>query len=205
LGRGDAGEGDLFALFNEGVMPGAEMIVSLLEKAYAEESLGEQVSLRMKSDADFARAVKGVLTNPAYQARLGAAIESSPYMGEQIAQRKQELEQVGSQDFVQQTLQDEALQQQIEELVRDPSSLQRVQNQSEEKLKECGDALARGVAEYRDEFEPGADDLMRKFQDIASEGYPAFVKYAASDERVKNAMINALLDAMEEDRANTRT
>ena len=29
---------------------------------------------------------------------------------------------------------------------------------------ECGESLARGVAEYRDEFEPGADELMAKFE-----------------------------------------
>ena len=64
--------------------------------------------------------------------RLG---QSSPYMGKEIEKRKQEMEKEGDKDVVQSILQDEDMQKQIEELVKDPASLQRVQNQSEQKLK----------------------------------------------------------------------
>ena len=47
-----------------------------------------------------------------------------------------------------------------------------------------------GVKEYRDDFEPNADDLITKFTEIAEVGYDAFIKYAVSDVNVKNAVIN---------------
>jgi hypothetical protein len=48
----------------------------------------------------------------------------------------------------------------------------------------------QGVKEYRDDFEPNADDLITKFTEISEVGYDAFIKYAVSDVNVKNAVIN---------------
>jgi len=52
--------------------------------------------------------------------------------------------------------------------------------------------------EFREEFEPDADDLIQKFGEIAEKGYESFVRIAMADAKVKNAVINALLDEMEE-------
>ena len=61
--------------------------------------------------------------------------------------------------------------------------------------------LVDGVKEYWEEFEPDADDLIQKFSDIAERGYEAFIKYSMNDVKVKNAIINALYDEMEEAQA----
>ena len=61
----------------------------------------------------------------------------------------------------------------------------------------CGE-LVEGVREYREDFEPDADALIEKFADIQNNGYEAFVKYSLSDVKVKNAVINALYDEMEQ-------
>ena len=53
------------------------------------------------------------------------------------------------------------------------------------------------MREYGEEFEPDADDLIAKFGEISEKGYGSFVRIAMADVKVKNAVINALLDEME--------
>ena len=65
--------------------------------------------------------------------------------------------------------------------------------------------LVDGVKAYREEFEPNADDLIAKFTEISNEGYAAFVKHSMSDVNVKNAVINALYDELEDAQKNAAT
>ena len=91
---------------------------------------------------------------------------------------------------------------QIEAMSSNPEVLRQTQEQSEGLLKKVAAELVDGVKEYREEFEPDADDLIQKFSDIAERGYEAFIKYSMNDVKVKNAIINALYDEMEEAQAN---
>jgi regulator of protease activity HflC (stomatin/prohibitin superfamily) len=93
---------------------------------------------------------------------------------------------------------DDSIQGQIAEMTANPEVLRQTQEQSEELLKRVCGELVEGVKEYRSDFEPDADDLIKKFSDIQSNGYEAFVKYSLSDVKVKNAVINALYDEMEQ-------
>ena len=86
----------------------------------------------------------------------------------------------------------------IQAMSDDPEALANAQEKSEELLKKVCVDLVEGVREYREDFEPDADDLIAKFQDIAERGYEAFVKISMEDVKVKNAVINALMDEMEE-------
>ena len=101
-------------------------------------------------------------------------------------------------DAVQAVMGDDSIQGQIAEMTANPEVLRQTQEQSEELLKRVCGELVEGVKEYRSDFEPDADDLIKKFSDIQSNGYEAFVKYSLSDVKVKNAVINALYDEMEQ-------
>lgn len=94
---------------------------------------------------------------------------------------------------------------QLETLQGDPRKISMMMTQSEGKLKQVCEDLVLGVQEYRSEFEPDADDLIEKFGTIARDGYKAFLKIALDDKRVQNAIINALMDAMEEEQAQQTT
>jgi gas vesicle protein len=135
------------------------------------------------------------MTDAAYTERLRAAIDASPYM-QAAAQEATRRRADG--DAVQAVMGDDSIQGQIAEMTANPEVLRQTQEQSEELLKRVCGELVEGVKEYRSDFEPDADDLIKKFSDIQSNGYEAFVKYSLSDVKVKNAVINALYDEMEQ-------
>ena len=101
-------------------------------------------------------------------------------------------------DAVQAVMGDDTIQGQIAEMTANPEVLRQTQEQSEALLKRVCGELVEGVREYREDFEPDADALIEKFADIQNNGYEAFVKYSLSDVKVKNAVINALYDEMEQ-------
>lgn len=53
---------------------------------------------------------------------------------------------------------------QLEALQGDPRKVAMMMSQSEVKLREVAQAMVAGVEEYREDFEPGADELIDKFQ-----------------------------------------
>lgn len=58
---------------------------------------------------------------------------------------------------------DDSIQGQLAEMSNNPEVLRQTQEQSEVLLKKVAGELVEGVKEYRDEFEPNADDLIAKF------------------------------------------
>ena len=95
--------------------------------------------------------------------------------------------EVRSGDAVQAVMGDDSIQGQLAEMSDNPEVLRQTQEQSEVLLKKVAAELVEGVKEYRDEFEPNADDLITKFGEIAENGYESFLKYSMSDVNVKNA------------------
>jgi gas vesicle protein len=174
---------------------GVEGYVRVLEQAYGDEALGNEVRDRMAEDRQFSIGIRGAMTDAAYTERLRAAIDASPYM-QAAAQEATRRRADG--DAVQAVMGDDSIQGQIAEMTANPEVLRQTQEQSEELLKRVCGELVEGVKEYRSDFEPDADDLIKKFSDIQSNGYEAFVKYSLSDVKVKNAVINALYDEMEQ-------
>ena len=173
---------------------GVEGYVKILELAYGDEQLGNEVRDRMESDRQFSIGIRGAMTDTTYADRLRAAIDNSPYM--QAAAAELEKRRADG-DAVQAVMGDDSIQGQIAEMSQNPEVLRQTQEQSEELLKRVCGELVDGVIEYRDEFEPNADDMIMKFTDIRNNGYEAIVKYSMSDVNVKNAVINALYDEME--------
>ena len=174
---------------------GVEGYVAVLEAAYGDESLGNAVRDRMADDRQFSIGIRGAMQDPKYAERLKAAIDSSPYMQAAVAEatrRRQES------DAVQAVMGDDSVQGQLAQMSSNPELLRQTQEQSETLLRKVAVELADGVREYREEFEPDADDLIAKFGEIAEKGYESFVRIAMADVKVKNAVINALLDEMEE-------
>jgi gas vesicle protein len=174
---------------------GVEGYVRVLEQAYGDEALGNEVRDRMAEDRQFSIGIRGAMTDAAYTERLRAAIDASPYM-QAAAQEATRRRADG--DAVQAVMGDDSIQGQIAEMTANPEVLRQTQERSEELLKRVCGELVEGVKEYREDFEPDADDLIKKFSDIQSNGYEAFVKYSLSDVKVKNAVINALYDEMEQ-------
>ena len=174
---------------------GVEGYVRVLEQAYGDEALGNEVRDRMAEDRQFSIGIRGAMTDAAYTERLRAAIDASPYM-QAAAQEATRRRADG--DAVQAVMGDDSIQGQIAEMTANPEVLRQTQEQSEELLKRVCGELVEGVKEYREDFKPDADDLIKKFSDIQSNGYEAFVKYSLSDVKVKNAVINALYDEMEQ-------
>jgi len=74
---------------------------------------------------------------------------------------------------------------QLAEMSNNPEVLRQTQDQSEGLLKKVAAELVDGVKEYREEYEPDADNLIAKFSEIAEVGYDAFVKHSMSDVSVK--------------------
>jgi len=175
---------------------GPEGFVSALEQAYGDEALGNEVRDRMVDDREFSIGIKQAMTNPEYAERLRAAIDASPYMQAAVdeAQRR------AAGDAVKAVMGDDSIQGQLAAMSNQPEVLRQTQEESEDLLKRVAEELADGVAEFRQEYEPDADDLIAKFTEISEVGYDAFVKYSISDVNVKNAVINALFDEMEEAR-----
>lgn len=174
---------------------GVEGYVAVLEAAYGDESLGNAVRDRMADDRQFSIGIRGAMQDPKYAERLKAAIDSSPYMQAAVAEatrRRQES------DAVQAVMGDDSVQGQLAQMSSNPELLRQTQEQSETLLRKVAGELAGGVREYREEFEPDADDLIAKFGEISEKGYESFVRIAMADVKVKNAVINALLDEMEE-------
>ena len=97
------------------------------------------------------------------------------------------MSEVRSGDAVQAVMGDDSIQGQLAEMSDNPEVLRQTQEQSEVLLKKVAAELVEGVKEYRDEFEPNADDLIAKFGEIAENGYESFLKYSMSDVNVKNA------------------
>ena len=174
---------------------GVEGYVRVLELAYGDESLGNEVRDRMGEDRQFSIGIRQAMTDPAHTERLRAAIDASPYM--KAAAEEATRRRTGS-DAVQQVMDDGNVRGMIQAMSDDPEALANAQEKSEELLKKVCVDLVEGVREYREDFEPDADDLIAKFQDIAERGYEAFVKISMEDVKVKNAVINALMDEMEE-------
>jgi hypothetical protein len=177
---------------------GVEGYVRVLEEAYGDEALGNEVRDRMAEDRQFSIGIRGAMTNTDYAARLRRAIDDSPYMkaaAEEATRRR------ADGDAVRAVMGDDSIQGQIAALSNNPEVLRQTQEESEQVLKKVCGELVEGVIEYRAEFEPDADALIQKFKDIERNGYEAFVKYSMSDVKVKNAVINALYDEMDAARA----
>ena len=174
---------------------GVEGYVATLEQAYGDEDLGNEVRDRMVEDRQFSIGIRQAMADPKYTDRLRAAIDASPYMQAAVneAQRR-----MAEKDVTQQVMGDDSIQGQLAEMSNNPEVLRQTQEQSEELLKKVAGELVDGVKEYRDEFEPNADDLIDKFGQIAENGYESFLKISMTDVNVKNAIINALYDEMEE-------
>ena len=197
LGSPDVARRDVIVtkLRNAAKAQGVEGYVRVLEQAYGDEALGNEVRDRMAEDRQFSIGIRGAMTSAEHTDRLRAAIDSSPYM-QAAAQEATRRRADG--DAVQAVMGDDTIQGQIAEMTANPEVLRQTQEQSEALLKRVCGELVEGVREYREDFEPDADALIEKFADIQSNGYEAFVKYSLSDVKVKNAVINALYDEMEE-------
>jgi hypothetical protein len=178
---------------------GVEGYVRILELAYGDEALGNEVRDRMGEDRQFSIGIRQAMTDANYTDRLRAAIDASPYMQ---AAAKEAVRRRADGDAVQAVMGDDTIRDQIEAMSSNPEVLRQTQEQSEGLLKKVAAELVDGVEEYREEFEPDADDLIKKFSDIAERGYEAFIKYSMNDVKVKNAIINALYDEMEEAQAD---
>ena len=178
---------------------GVEGYVRILELAYGDEALGNEVRDRMGEDRQFSIGIRQAMTDTNYTDRLRAAIDASPYMQ---AAAKEAVRRRADGDAVQAVMGDDTIRDQIEAMSSNPEVLRQTQEQSEGLLKKVAAELVDGVKEYREEFEPDADDLIQKFSDIAERGYEAFIKYSMNDVKVKNAIINALYDEMEEAQAD---
>ena len=174
---------------------GVEGYVAVLEAAYGDESLGNAVRDRMADDRQFSIGIKQAMQDPNYTERLKTAIDSSPYMQAAVNEATKRRQQT---DAVQAVMGDDSVQGQLAQMSANPELLRQTQDQSETLLKKVALELVDGVAEFREEFEPDADDLIQKFGEIAEKGYESFVRIAMADAKVKNAVINALLDEMEE-------
>ncbi|KAK3276413.1 hypothetical protein CYMTET_15509 [Cymbomonas tetramitiformis] len=179
-----------------------EDLIKILEEAYADEALVQDLYDRMQADKDFSSRMKAAMSNPQYKERLTAAIEASGYMQKAIADspEMQKLKDAEENNALLQPFQDEKVVAQIESLKDDPKKAAMMMAQSEDKLKAVAGDLVLGVQEYRDDFEPDADDLIDKFRTIELNGYKAFLDIAMKDKRVQNAVVNGLMDAMEEER-----
>eukprot|EP00238_Polyblepharides_amylifera_P010615 CAMPEP_0196579790 /NCGR_PEP_ID=MMETSP1081-20130531/24747_1 /TAXON_ID=36882 /ORGANISM="Pyramimonas amylifera, Strain CCMP720" /LENGTH=193 /DNA_ID=CAMNT_0041899475 /DNA_START=274 /DNA_END=855 /DNA_ORIENTATION=+ len=180
-----------------------EGYIQILEKAYKDEYLATELQEKMRTDTEFAAGMKTAMEDERYRDRLTAAIESSDFMQKaiedspQIKRMKEETEN----NPLLQPFQDEKVLEQLEALQGDPQKMSMMMQQSETKLKSVAGDLVLGVKEYYEDFQPNADDLMAKFEEISVNGYKAFMKIGSEDKQVQNAIINALMDAMEEDRA----
>uniref|UniRef100_A0A7S0RW90 Uncharacterized protein n=1 Tax=Pyramimonas obovata TaxID=1411642 RepID=A0A7S0RW90_9CHLO len=183
---------------------GNEEYVQILEAAYADESLVEELQERMRTDKTFSMQIKVAMQQDEYRERLQTAIEASPYMKKVIEsspQAKQMQEQIENSPLLQ-PLQDETVLSQLETLQDDPKKMMMMMKQSEVKVKKVAADLVLGVKEYYDDFQPDADELIEKFEEIAEKGYQSFMRIAVADKRVQNAIINALMDEMEEEQKN---
>ena len=179
---------------------GVEGYVRILELAYGDEALGNEVRDRMGEDRQFSIGIRQAMTDTNYTDRLRAAIDASPYMQ---AAAKEAVRRRADGDAVQAVMGDDTIRDQIEAMSSNPEVLRQTQEQSEGLLKKVAAELVFADGkEYREEFEPDADDLIQKFSDIAERGYEAFIKYSMNDVKVKNAIINALYDEMEEAQAD---
>jgi hypothetical protein len=174
---------------------GVEGYVAVLEAAYSDESLGNAVRDRMADDRQFSIGIKQAMQDPNYTERLKTAIDGSPYMQAAVNEATKRRQQT---DAVQAVMGDDSVQGQLAQMSANPELLRQTQDQSETLLKKVASELVDGVVEFREEFEPDADDLIQKFGEIAEKGYESFVRIAMADAKVKNAVINALLDEMEE-------
>ena len=174
---------------------GVEGYVAVLEAAYGDESLGNAVRDRMADDRQFSIGIKQAMQDPNYTERLKTAIDGSPYMQAAVNEATKRRQQT---DAVQAVMGDDSVQGQLAQMSANPELLRQTQDQSETLLKKVASELVDGVVEFREEFEPDADDLIQKFGEIAEKGYESFVRIAMADAKVKNAVINALLDEMEE-------
>lgn len=179
-----------------------EELIKILEEAYADEALVQDLYDRMQADKDFSSRMKSAMSKPQYKERLTAAIEASSYMQKAIAEspEMQKLKDAEENNALLQPFQDEKIVAQIDSLKDDPKKAAMMMAQSEDKLKAVAGDLVLGVQEYRDDFEPDADDLIDKFRTIELNGYKAFLDIAMKDKRVQNAIVNGLMDAMEEER-----
>ena len=65
---------------------------------------------------------------------------------------------------------DASVQGQLAEMSNNPEVLRQTQDQSEGLLKKVAAELVDGVKEYREEYEPDADNLIAKFGEIAEAG-----------------------------------
>ena len=179
---------------------GVEGYVEALEAAYGDEALGNEVRDRMIDDRQFSIGIKQAMTDPNYTERLRAAIDASPYMQSAIEEAKRRAAEA---DVAQAVMGDASVQGQLAQMSNNPEVLRQTQEESEALLRKVAGELVEGTKEYRDEL-PDADDLIAKFTEIAESGYEAFVKHSVADVNVKNAVINALLDEMEEAQKNAR-
>eukprot|EP00976_Prorocentrum_cordatum_P103142 1193340-Prorocentrum_minimum.AAC.6 len=180
---------------------GNEEYIKILEAAYADESLVAELQERMKTDKTFSMQIKVAMQQDAYRERLKAAIDASPYMSKVIEsspQAKQMQDQIENSPLLQ-PLQDESVLSQLETLQDDPNKMMMMMKQSEVKLKKAAADNAAGVKEWYDDFQPDSDELISKFEEIADKGYQSFMKIAVADKRVQNAIINTLMDEMEEE------
>jgi hypothetical protein len=183
------------------IVGGNEEYVEILEAAYADQELANELQERMRTDRLFSMQMKVAMQQDDYRDRITAAIEASPFLKAAIDTSPQVK---GFQDHIDSSpllkpLQDEKVMSQLETLQSDPRKMAMMMKQSEGKLKEAAGDLVLGVKEYYEDFQPDADELLAKFQEIAKKGYPAFMKIAVADIRVQNAIINALMDDMEEE------
>mmetsp|Transcript_28632 Transcript_28632/g.54794 ORF Transcript_28632/g.54794 Transcript_28632/m.54794 type:complete len:273 (+) Transcript_28632:70-888(+) len=184
-----------------------EVYIEMLEKAYANPDEAVILQDRMKEDRAFSIRMKSAMANDLYKERLTAAIQNSSHMQKAIENSPvmKKLQEDVDNNVLLKPFQDEKVLNQLETLQGDPRKISMMMTQSEGKLKQVCEDLVLGVQEYRSEFEPDADDLIEKFGTIARDGYKAFLKIALDDKRVQNAIINALMDAMEEEQAQQTT
>ena len=106
---------------------GVEGYVRVLEQAYGDEALGNEVRDRMAEDRQFSIGIRGAMTSAEHTDGLRAAIDSSPYM-QAAAQEATRRRADG--DAVQAVMGDDTIQGQIAEMTANPEVLRQTQEQS---------------------------------------------------------------------------
>jgi len=184
-------------------LEGDEQCVQILEASYADMAAAQELQARMKSDALFRKKMNSTMTNKKYRKRLKAAIDASPFIKSSPLDASSDLESnalekgmeaMKSNPLLQSLMGNKDAMKQLKELQGSPGKMKAMMSDSEGRLKAIAQQQADGVQAYYDDFQPGADDLIAKFSAIAEKGYPAFMTIAGDDARVKNAIINALMD-----------
>ena len=107
---------------------GVEGYVSVLERAYADEALGNEVRDRMQTDRLFSIGIKQCMNDATHADRLRAAIDASPYMKAAAEEEQRRRAEV---DAVQSIANDEGVQARLADMAQNnPELLRQTQARS---------------------------------------------------------------------------